>query len=195
MLVDGGRGNMASNAVRCTALRMTWMLVLIIGAAGSGILPNCTISGTTLPTADTTVNMSCTSVAFSNVVVTGNMTLNISISGIVAANPGSPNITVTISSMTLQGGATLAIDSRGYVGSGGEVTVSIMMQSLMGRDGCLVFLGSFTRMTSILISGAQMMSSTDAALMLPALDPHDPSWHKMVAFVLLSTYPFLATPP
>ena len=160
-------------------------------AAETMFLPNCSTIGTTLPTADAAVNMSCTSVAFLNVVVQGSMTLNISISGIASANPTVEQITVTISNMTVRTGATLAIDSRGYAavaaGGGVEPRVSIMVDSLVGSDGCLLFLGSFPPGTTILVTEAQMKSSTSTAPVHPALDPQRlDAPRKMVMLINLS---------
>ena len=107
------------------------------------IISSCSTVGITLATANSIVNVSCTSVVLSNVVVQGSMILNVSISGMMAANPDSPKIALTISKMTVQAGATLAIDSRDHSAPfGSGPTVSIMIESLVGNDGCLVFLGS-----------------------------------------------------
>ena len=147
------------------------LAVLFLGCVrvGGGILQACSTASQTLST-NSTVNVSCTSVALSNMVVQGSMMFNISISGIVAANPGSQNITVTVTNMTVQAGAVLAIDCRWYNAISGGPKVSIMVQSLIGSDGCLVFLGSFPSGTTILVSGAKMTSSTASAPKLPTLD-------------------------
>ena len=123
---------------------MIGVVLMCATSAAAAVLSQCSTVSATLATVDTSVNTSCTSIAFSNVVVQGNMTLNISIAGIAMANPMATNINVSISSMTLQSGAILAIDSSGYAATGGIVpSVSIMIQSLVGSESCLVLIGSF----------------------------------------------------
>ena len=183
------------SAFCCLSLRdwsriLLFLLLFLCGSMRSAavqilVLPNCTIIGITLPTANYSVNASCTSVVFSNVVVQGDMTLNISIAGIVMANPTAGCMLVTLDRIVVQTGATVAIDSTGYTETGGGPIVSIVIQSLIGNDGCLAFLGTFPPRTSVLVRGAQMVSSTSAAPMLPNLDPANPTRHKMIMLVNL----------
>ena len=93
------------------ALPLHLLVVLSFAAAVEVVLPSCTTSSRTLPTVNSGVNVSCTSIAFSHVVASGSMTLNISISGMVTANPSSAKITVTISNMTVQAGSLFFSDN------------------------------------------------------------------------------------
>ena len=127
------------------ARHLLLILLEVLCVVGSSAAETLLENYATLPTADTTVNVSCRNIVLSNVTVQGNMTLNISIAGMIMANPTSA-ISVTIVNMTVDRGGTLVFDSRGFTSAtdvGGMSPLSIMIQTLNGNDGCLVFLGCF----------------------------------------------------
>ena len=158
--------------------------------AADAVLANCTTIGISLPTANASVNVSCPNLILSDVVLQGNMMLNISIAGIAMANPAAQAIGVSLLGVTVQSGATLAIDSSGYIASssaaGRGPTLSILIESLIGNDGCLVLIGAFPPGTTIVVSRAQMKSSSAAAPRLAMLDPFLLTFSKIVMLVNVS---------
>ena len=153
------------------------LLVLLIPLA-TALIP-CFVANMALPTADDMIDANCTSVVLLNVVAEGNMIINLSISGIVLANPNAPSITVTISNLTLMAGAALVIDSRRAHYSFFPPMLSIKIQLLSGRNAALVFAGAFPRGSSILVSDMQMTIDNIAiAPKLPLFDIVNPGHAK-----------------
>ena len=143
------------------------------------------MTSSTILLANDTINVSCSDVAFVNVVAQGNMIINLSVTAMVVANP---KITVTMKNVSLMNGVVLVVDSTGY--SAGMTSflpsVSIFIQSLIGSDGSLVFRGSFPGGTSILVSDANMTASSAAAPKLAQFDPNYPSYAKILMLVNFS---------
>ena len=102
----------------------------------------CIVMNSAIPLANDTINTTCTSVAFVNVVAQGNMMINLSIAAMIQANPTVMNLTVTMTNVSLFNGTVLLIDSSASP-STASLNVSIMIQDLKGSDGALVFRGSF----------------------------------------------------
>ena len=155
----------------------------------------CIMVNTSLPPGSDTINTSCTSVVFANVTAQGNMMINLSIGAMVQANPAAENITVTLRDLSLLDGAVLVIEGSSPYGAGGGggggasstvPKISILVQSLVGSDGALVFIGSFPGGVSILVSDANMTASSVSAPRLDQFDLLNPAYAKVVMLVNLS---------
>ena len=116
-----------------------------------------------------------------NVVAQGNMVINLNVTAMVAANP---KFTVPIKNLSLMNGAVLVVDSNGWTFT--LPSVSILIQSLTGSDGALVFRGTFPGGTSILVSDVNMTASSATAPKLAQFDPYNPTWAKLVMLVNFS---------
>ena len=88
------------------------MIILVVVQPAMAVIP-CTVINSTLPLASDTINTTCTSVAFVNVIAQGNMMINLSIAAMVQANPTAINLKVTMKDVSLRSGAVLLIDSGG----------------------------------------------------------------------------------
>ena len=156
------------------------ILMLLAVQPAIAIIP-CIVINSTLPLANDTIDTSCTSVAFVNVVAQGNMMINLSVAAMVQANQSAANMTVTIRNVSLLSGAALLIDSNGFSAAG--PTISILVQNLTGTDGALVFIGSFPDGTSILVSDANMTASSSSAPTFAQFDVYHTTFAKVVMLV------------
>ena len=167
------------------------LLLAIIVQPSLALIP-CIMANATLPPGSDTINTSCTSVVFENVTAQGSMMINLSVAAMMvqASNRAAAIVMVSLRNLALLDGAVLAIDSSGYnsadSASSSSPTISILVQSLVGTDGALVFIGSFPAGTSILVSDANMTASSTRAPRLAQFAPIDPSSGKIMMLVNLS---------
>ena len=181
----------ADQRTAAETLRMLILLLVTTTCTVEGVIP-CSLSDTTLLSSDMIMS-SCTSVVLSNVTFHGVGTFaNMSIGGILLANPTSPIITLSLLNCIVSGGAVVFIDGivRGTMATMPvmpAVSTNILIQSLRGLNGAIVFRGSFPRHTSIIMTSTNMTADSQAiAPTLPSLDPYNATSAKMVMLVDLA---------
>ena len=169
---------------RLDLLLITHLLLLLRFELVASLIP-CTVINATLPPTNDTVNVACTSVVFLNVVARGNMMVNVSIAGLAVSSVGSMNITISLTNVSLLEGATLVIDSTGYVAGSSSPygRLSVMIQSLYGRNAAVVFVGSLPPSSTIVIRDANITSDNQStAPYVASLDPFSDR-AKMLVFI------------
>ena len=136
-----------------------WVIVVVLhscfGFAVSDIELSCVVLDTVLDSGDNcTLRDSCGTVMYNNVTFANSTTLNISLSRV--ANADVAELVITFVSCQLESGASIIIDASSASVMGRLLSISVAIVNLTGFDGGILFVGSFPRRSSLLISGANM---------------------------------------
>jgi hypothetical protein len=169
---------------------MLWFLLfLMVTKLASGERAvSCLEVNVALPLSNVTIDTSCAAIDFSNVTSRGRMTINISITAMLLANPAVPSLNISLEGLVLEQGSMLVIDSRGYLprSGGASPNVDIVIRSLIGSNGALVFTGAFPAGTSILVTGANMIADSFQNVLTPVTTEFDPFAANFAELLLLA---------
>jgi hypothetical protein len=105
---------------------------------------------------------SCATFILLNVTALKNAMININVASMVQANPSLASVWVRVANLTLTDGAVLVIDGGAVpAGSIGRdfPAVSMLIEGVVGRNGALVFIGTFPPKTTIEVKDCTMMAA------------------------------------
>ena len=152
---------------------ITFFALLFMTAAAAGVALSCSTQSTMLQLSNTTISASCINVSLSNVSAQGNMFLNVSIAALIASaitsSPSSSVVNLTITNFSAANSAILLVEGYPFGTNFTSLfpspapTLSIVIQSFSGQNGCLVFRGSFPPNATIIVADAVMSSNIAAS--------------------------------
>jgi hypothetical protein len=176
------------------------LTALLNAAAAVSFGWRCAFNESTPPiTAELQIDPHCTDVSFSNTDARGVFFINISVSAIILATPGVPRISVVFRNFSWGDGAMVLFDNLNVVANRDTlltaspgVELSIEIIDCVGRNGAIVFAGSFPPHTSIKLFGINMTAVSTSAYppILPWLAPNRGSWDKF-DFITLRNVSFV----